>query len=499
MNQEVENKETIYNISQLENKETENKQSIANKDFKTSLSVLKNNYSYERDFNLMLGSVLNETELKLIKGITESFKDYKLLKQLELNKHLYKLNRNFYFKFNDLERQYNQIVTNETELNKTNNTYLIKWDLKEIRNNKRQLINNLRNMIKDYKNNLDIKRKQQFLKSISLNQYKKMLFYKVDFNIKKRNHIKNKTYDLFFKYTNQKENRIFKVKLQKLKNVLLHIKQHYNRNNRITKTGYYKQIEILTKWFLRYNKNNRNIKFNGIMIYLFAQHFELISLNDNTLKRINKVLEYINTNKKPIGINRNKEIIFKDSTLLKTNINKDLFYITDSNTEYKTTNTEIEFKELKEINNKEIKESNRINLLFKNRIKLLLNTETEVYNINNFNDSLKPLKEIIKYKNNYFYKLDSGIYQEIEINNNNNNKIKDYFITEKQNPLIKELIHNKKETWDIYTDNGTYITTYEIKPNFKTNMNLILESKEKDIFGNKITTITDFKTWDKTK
>ena len=30
-------------------------------------------------------------------------------------------------------------------------------------------------------------------------------------------------------------------------------------------------------------------------------------------------------------------------------------------------------------------------------------------------------------------------------------------------------------------------------------MNLILESKEKDIFGNKITTITDFKTWDKTK
>ena len=450
MKQEVENKETIYNISQLENKETENKQSIANKDFKTSLSVLKNNYSYERDFNLMLGSVLNETELKLIKGITESFKDYKLLKQLELNKHLYKLNRNFYFKFNDLERQYNQIVTNETELNKTNNTYLIKWDLKEIRNNKRQLINNLRNMIKDYKNNLDIKRKQQFLKSISLNQYKKMLFYKVDFNIKKRNHIKNKTYDLFFKYTNQKENRIFKVKLQKLKNVLLHIKQHYNRNNRITKTGYYKQIEILTKWFLRYNKNNRNIKFNGIMIYLFAQHFELISLNDNTLKRINKVLEYINTNKKPIGINRNKEIIFKDSTLLKTNINKDLFYITDSNTEYKTTNTEIIFKELKEINNKDIKDSNRINLLFKNRFKLLLSTTNEIYNINKFNDSLKPLKEIIKYKNNYFYKLDSGIYQEIEINNNNNNKIKDYFITEKQNPLIKELIHNKKEKPSLY-------------------------------------------------
>ena len=463
---ETEIKETIYNIQQLENKETEIIKSISNKDFKNSLNELKNKYSYNQDFNLMVKSVLKETDLNLISKIINPFKDYKLLNQ-----------------FNDLKNQYADIINKETELN-DNNIYIKKWYLKEIRNSKRLIINDIRKMLKDYKNNFGIIRKQHFLKSISLNQYKRMIFYKIDFNIKKRNHIKNKSFDLFFKYSNQKENRIFKLKLQNLKNALLHIKQHNNRNSIINKKGYYKQIEIITKWFLRYNSNNHNIKFNGIMIYLFIQHFELINLNDNVLKRINKVLENTANSKQQIGINKNKEIIFKDNDLIKTNIYKDLFYITDKKTEFKTTNTEINFNETKEINNNSIKDNNRINLLFKNRIKLLMNTETEIYRINSFNDNLKPLKEIIKYKNYYFYKLDNGLLMSIETNiketETNNKKIKSYFITETETkPILRELIYNKS-------------IGYNETEKFKDNIAVIIELK-----GNTI--ITDLKTLNSNK
>ena len=403
--------------------------------------------------NRQLKNEINQIKKKLSNINSEnSKKDEVILKHESLIDQLLNINKQAYLKTMPSFENSSQNFYNNNLIGKISKQYL---DLKNENNNKDIEIKELKKNIKNSQNNeLTIEN------NILVHQYKKyqnLLQHLLD---------ENKKYSKKMKNQNEIENEILQKNFE-----ILQLQENLKLSNTMN-IQYEKEAEELKKKIKEYEEKNKNIKnsikkinmeFNKILLEkkevednFFNAYNEInkYEYNYNNINRINNDKNNISEYSEINTNNYSENIYNKTNNVNNSNINDNL---NNSNTFDETNNLNTKFNDAKN----EFSEKTDIELSNNNNNKL---NNIEIKNYQNDND-------INNLNNNKFNTCNLNDIDNIAINlNNNNNTINTNSINNEESIKIQKKDNRANDNNNIQTiDEENIITNIESETNYRNN------------------------------